>query len=100
MCVSRYDPLVSRKSAQSYPHARNLTMQIFTRQQYHIFTIVVLNFKLVISQAWIPLPVEKKPIVWQDSSSSEYEQDYWNEINNERNVEYNLPSKRISVSCK
>ena len=100
MCVSRYDPLVSRKSAQSCPHARNLTMQIFTRQQYHIFTIIVLNFKLVISQAWIPLPVEKKPKVWQDSSLSEYEQDYWNEINNERNVEYNLPSKRIFVSCK
>ena len=102
MCVGMYDPLVSRKSAQSCPHARNLTMQIFTRQQYHIFTIIVLNFKLVISQAWIPLPVEKKPKVLQDSSLSEYTQNYWNEINNddyERNVEYNLPSKRIFVSC-
>ena len=78
-------------------------MQIFTRQQYHIFTIIVLNFKLVISQAWVPLPVEKKPTVLQDSSLSEYTQNYWNEINNddyERNVEYNLPSKRIFVSCK
>ena len=103
--VCRYDPLVSRKSAQSCPHARNLTMQIFTRQQYHIFTIIVLNFKLVISQAWVPLPVEKKPTVWKQdsSSSSEYNQNYWNEINNdnyERNVEYNLPSKRILASCK
>ena len=98
-----YDPLVSRKSAQSCPHARNLTMQIFTRQQYHIFTIIVLNFKLVISQAWIPLPVEKKPTVWKQdsSSSSEYKRNYWQKINHddyERNVDYNLPSKLISVS--
>ena len=102
--VCRYDPLVSRKSAQSCPHARNLTMQIFTRQQYHIFTIIVLNFNLVISEAWIPLPVEKKPTVWQESSSSEYKQNYWNEINDkqekERSVEYHLPSRQIFVSCK
>ena len=99
--VCRYDPLVSRKSAQSCPHARNLTMQIFTRQQYHIFTIIVLNLNLVISEAWIP--VEKKHKVWQDSSLSEYRRNYWNEINNddyERKVEYNLPSKLIFVSCK
>ena len=103
--VCRYDPLVSRKSAQSCPHARNLTMQIFTRQQYHIFTIIVLNFNLVISEAWIPLPLEKKPTVWKQdsSSSSEYKRNYWHNINNddyERNVEYNLPSKQIYVSCK
>ena len=95
--------MVSRKSAQSCPHARNLTMQIFSRQQYHIFTIIILNFNLVISEAWIP--VGKKPRVWEQdsSSSSEYKRNYWNEIKNddyERNGEYNLPSKRIYVSLK
>ena len=102
--VCRYDPLVSRKSAQSCPHSQNLTMQIFTSgHQCHIFTILILNFNLVISEAWIP--VGKKPTVWEQdsSSSSEYKRNYWNEINNddyERNVDYNLLSKRIYVSFK
>merc|ERR1712008_416824 len=52
------------------------------------------------SEAWIPLPVEKKPTDWQESSSSEYKQNYWNEINDrqekERSVEYHLPRKENS----
>jgi hypothetical protein len=98
--VCRYDPLVSRKSAQSCPHARNLTMQIFTR--HHIFTMIILD-NLIINEAKEWVTIQKKPTVWKQdsSSSSEYKRNYWQKINHddyERNVDYNLPSKLISVS--